>query len=215
MFEFVKPGPGADADTASALADCAVPRSTEADPSAGAVDAELQYASIHLTRVRRDELGREVALSSSELMGAALHELAHALGFAGHVARGQSVLVRRGQVQATRRYGERIEAGERLEAPSLAALYAAPSGARVGFLPLRNSDQDVLELLATRAEGVGLRGPYARVSESSARLLWRDEYGNAAAVVVLDWPGVLQEPTRFEPRLNRAARFLIENPGAL
>lgn len=217
VVELVDPNPDAAGDAANTIADCAVPqqvsRPSEDTPGAP-VDAVLQYASIHLSSKREDLLGRQQQLSSTELLGAAVHELGHALGFAGHVARGASVMSSHGQLDAVRRWGKRIERGEPLSAPTLAALYAAPSGAWVGWLPLERGQLDPVRAVAALATAVGMRGPWVRVGEVSSRMLWRDERARSAAVVVLDWPAVLHDPARFDARLTRRARMLVERAGA-
>lgn len=214
VIEIIEPDTSLPAtNTASTVADCAIPMEVAADGVDGGdarVDAVLAYASIHLRRSLPDLVGRPVPLSSSELLGAAVHELGHALGFPGHVSGGGSILSAHGQVDAARRWGRRLEEGRSLEEPTLAALYAAPSGARVGWLPLSRSGLDPVRALTAVASSVGLRGPYTRVGSESARILWRDPKGNSTAVIVLEWPSVLSGATRFEPRLNRSARLLLE-----
>lgn len=210
VFELVEAQAGeGTAGTGDTIVDCAIPVEVDA-ASESPVDAELQYASIHLRRSLPDALGRPVPLAASELLGAAIHELGHALGFPGHVARGPSVMVAHGQVDAARRWGRRIESGETLEAPTLAALYAAPSGVRVGRLPLTRSQADPLRAVTAVASRAGLRGPYVRVGTHSARILWRDGHHRSFSVVMLDWPAVLHDPARLEPRLDRQARLLLE-----
>jgi hypothetical protein len=210
VIEIVAPEETASA-AANTIADCAIPQQVGADPGVGeTVAAQIRYASIHLTAVRPDLLGRGIPLSSAELLGAAVHELGHALGFAGHVARGGSLMSSHGQVDAVRRWGRRLEAGEPLDAPNLAALYAAPSGVRVGWLPLSRAQIDPIRAVSAAATRAGLRGPFARVGEASARILWRDVRDRSAAVVVFDWPAVVVEPGLLEPRPNRLARLLVE-----
>ncbi len=216
VVEIVDPSARAIATAADTIADCAIPQEVvkpSEDAPALPVDAELQYASIHLTVERPDLLGRPVPLSRSELLGATLHELGHALGFAGHVKRGESVMSAHGQMDAVRRWGERIEAGEPLSAPSVLALYAAPSGARVGWLSLQRRQLDPIREVSGIATGLGLRGPYSRVGEASSRMLWRDDRGSSVGVVILDWPRALHEPATLEPRPNRRARVLVEQTG--
>ena len=211
VFELLEPAAGERvSSTGDTIADCAVP--FEVDPASDApVDAELQYASIQLRRSLPDLLGRLVPLSETELLGAALHELGHALGFPGHVARGDSVMVAHGQVDAARRWGRRIESGRALEAPTLAALYAVPSGVRVGRLPLARAQLDPVRAISAIASRVGLRGPYVRVGAESARILWRDDDGSSFSVVMLDWAVALHDPARLEVRLDRRARLLLES----
>lgn len=208
VIELLEPEAIASVEAANTVADCGIPQEA---PSAGEapIDAALQYASIHLYSDRPDALGRFVPLTAEELLGAAIHELGHALGFAGHVDRGGSVMSAHGQLDATRRWGRRVDRGEPLDEPSLAALYAAPSGVRVGRLPLARAQLDPLRELSAVATHAGLRGPFSRVGDRSARLLWRDVPGASVAVIVLDWPQVLLEPARLEPRLNRSARLLV------
>jgi hypothetical protein len=80
----------------------------------------------------------------------------------------------------------------------------------VGWLPLARSQQEPLLAVAAAAAQGGLRGPWVRVGTDSARILWRHEPGDSAAVVILDWPAVLRDPARFEGIQNRSARLLVE-----
>jgi hypothetical protein len=217
VFELVEPERPGASPTGSTIADCAVPLEVAVDDVASGVpvDAALHYASIRLLRSRSDLLGRNVALSDVELLGAAVHELGHALGFSGHVARGGSVMSRHGQLDAARRWGRRIAAGERLEAPSLVALYALPNGVRVGSLPLDRVQLAPLRAVSALGGEQGLRGPYVRVGDESARWFWRDRRGASVAAVVFDWLATLREPARLRVRLNRSARLLLESAGRL
>ncbi len=199
------------AQTATTIADCAIPQQVE--PGDTPIDAELQYASIHLSVGGVDVFGRPVALDPHEVLGAVVHEIGHALGFAGHVDRGESVMSSYGQIDNVRRWGRRIEAGEPLEAPSLAALYALPSGVRVGSLPLVREQLDPLRDVSEAATVEGLRGPWSRSGSESASLLWRNPADQSATVVVEDWPTALEDPTTIAPRPNRRARLLGDRTG--
>jgi hypothetical protein len=214
VFEILdtrREGPAGSADT---IADCAVPTAlpdgeTLADP----VDAELQYASIHLRRELLNELGRAVPLTETELVGAVAHELGHALGLAGHVASPGSLMSSHGQVDAARRFGSSILEGRPLEVPTLSAVYALPPGTRVGWLPLTRVQLEPLIAVGAAAAQAGLRGPWVRVGTGSARILWRYEAGESAAVVIVDWEAALRDPALFEGIQNRLARLLVE-PGS-
>lgn len=214
VFELLDADPEvAPPGTGTTIADCAIPPEVASGPpdaSDTPVDAELQHASIQLWRSYPDLLGRPVPVSETELVGAALHELGHALGFPGHVGSGGSVMSGHGQIDAARRWGRRVEAGETLEAPTLAALYAVPSGARVGWMPLERGQLARAAQLRRRAVGAGLRGPWVRVGAVSARLLYRDDPGSSYAAVVLDWAAALRDPARFQAHLNRRARLLLD-----
>ncbi len=214
------PERGAPAGSGDTVADCAIAGDTgqlraATDSTSGEppgqlpIAAELEYASVYLRRVLPDSLGRSQPLSSTELLGAAVHELGHALGFAGHVASGDSVMSAHGQIDSARRWGRRLEAGSPLDAPTLRALYALPSGVRVGWLPLRDAQLGSLRALAGRAESARLRGPFVRVAEHSARLFWRERDGASCVLAVPDWSRVVRDPERFAPLLNKRARALL------
>ncbi len=173
------------------------------------VAAELEFASVYLRRARLDLLDRAVPLSSTELLGAAVHELGHALGFSGHVAWGSSLMSAHGQLDAARRWGRRLEAGRALDAPTLAALYALPSGVRVGSLRLDDAKLAPLLALARAAQGAELDGPFVRVGEPSARFFWRDRAGASVAAVIANWDRVVREPGLFFVRMNLSARTLL------
>ena len=97
--------------------------------------AEVWSAAILLRRTETGAFGRRRALTEAELLGAAVHELGHALGLQGH-ARGGSdtVLVR--EVDRVRRVGRRLLAGGTLHEPAMRALYAVPSGTIVARQPI-------------------------------------------------------------------------------
>jgi len=69
--------------------------------------AQLTGAIVHLRRSNTDMLGREIMLNVDELVGVALHELGHALGFPGHVATPDSVMTK--TTDTVRRFGRRAE----------------------------------------------------------------------------------------------------------
>lgn len=208
ILDLRRAGPSGAADT---IADCAVPVQVAApSPGAAPVDAALEFASVHLRRELRNEIGRPVPLTETELLGAVIHELGHALGFPGHVVRPGSVMSAHGQVDTARRWGARIQEGEVLDAPTLRALYATPSGVRVGWLPLGGSQALPIATVSSLAAGSGLTGPWVRVGSESARILWRHPKGQSVAVVIGSWRATLREPSRFEARLTRLARMMVE-----
>jgi hypothetical protein len=232
-IEFVDdPEQGAPAGSGDTVADCAIAATDAASPTAlvtpeltalitpeltalitpeltALVPAELEFASVYLRRARLDLLDRAVPLSSTELLGAAVHELGHALGFSGHVAWGSSLMSAHGQLDSARRWGRRLEAGRALEAPTLGALYALPSGVRVGSLRLDDAKLAPLLELARVAQVAELNGPFVRVGEPSARFFWRDRAGSSVAAVVANWDRVIREPGLFFVRMNRSARTLL------
>jgi len=211
VFEILDTRADGPSGTADTIADCAVPqRVSGPEASETPIDAELQYASIQLRRALQNDLGQDVPLTETELLGAVAHELGHALGLPGHVQRRRRLMSAHGQVDAARRWGRRIQDGEALEVPSLAALYAMPSGVRVGWLPLSERQLLPLRSVGEIATQTGLRGPWVRVSAESARILWRQGPGQSIAVVALDWSQALRQPALFEGRLNQLARLLVE-----
>jgi len=171
-------GGAGTARTATTVADCAL---DPLDTSRGErIVARLVSASIELQNEARDPLGRRVELSDAELAGSTLHELGHALGFQGHVRVGSSAMRR--QVDEVRRAGRRLLAGEAFSDPTLRALYAVPSGAVVGRLPLPAGRTQPVDRLLALARSGALAGPLARMGDLEGQILFRDEDGAAYAI---------------------------------
>ncbi len=147
---------------------------------------ELRFASIYLNRDHPNPLERDKrALSRAELLGNALHELGHALGFAGHVRTGRSILS--GDPAHARSAAERWLRGEAIHEPVLEALYRLPSGVLVGRLELSEGAAAQLAALAAAARAAGWRGPFSRAGGSRASWLYRSR-GRVASLVFEPWP---------------------------
>ncbi|MFP6638762.1 MAG: matrixin family metalloprotease [Myxococcota bacterium] len=181
-IEFPTPAQGQPAGTGDALADC---RIRDPEPASGVVEAQLVRASIHLVRDLPNWKGQRVTLTDDEQFAAMLHELGHALGFAGHVASGDSILL--ADTAKVRQIARRVAQGEPLPAPELVALYALPSGMRVGQLPLDASQQKLFEAFNRVAQAEGLRGPFSRVGDRQARFFYRDDDGRAQGITLENW----------------------------
>jgi hypothetical protein len=196
------PVPAGAGDT---IADCRV--DAAAEPPGDRVAARLVSASIHLRRDQTDLVGRAVPLGADERLGAAVHEIGHALGFSSHVAAGSSVM--RPSPEIARRVGAAVRAGTWSGDASVAALYAVPSGVVVGVRPLGADAARQLTRLADAARTAGLAGPYTRVGDRSARLAYRPpQRGPAAALRAMPWPLGRRGPAlSLVP--NRAARALL------
>jgi hypothetical protein len=166
------------AHAATTVADCAI--DSGAAPRGERLPARLVFASIHLRVEWIDPLGRRTALEPADLAGAALHELGHALGFQGHVRSGESAM--RYQVEATRRAGRRLLAGEPFRDETLRALYSVPSGEVVGRLPLPPGRTQPVDRLLALARTGALEGPVARMGDREGQVLFRDADGAAYAV---------------------------------
>jgi hypothetical protein len=168
-------GPGR---IASSVADCALdPRRIRGE---GPLPARMVSARIELSAAGRDRLGRPLALEPAQLVGAVLHELGHALGFQGHVRRGESVM--RLQTAQTRRAGRRLLAGERFSDPTLRALYRAPSGSLVGRLRVPAGHTRPVDALLALARAGELAGPVARMGDLEGQILFRDAEGAAYGI---------------------------------
>ena len=163
---------------ATTVADCAL------DPQGAMrgdrLAAQLVFASIHLRVEWIDPIGRRADLEPTDLAGAALHELGHALGFQGHVRVGESAM--RYQVDAWRRAGRRLLAGEAFRDPTLRALYSVPSGVVVGRMPLPPGQTQPVDRLLALARSGELEGPIARMGDLEGQILFRDGDGAAYAI---------------------------------
>jgi hypothetical protein len=174
-----EPASGAgEARGATTVADCKLDLGEGG--RSGPLAAKLVFASIHLRVESADPIGRPVSLSTEELAGAALHELGHALGFQGHVRMGESAM--RYQVDAIRRAGRRVLAGEPLRDETLRALYSVPSGVVVGRSPLPPGHTEPVDRLLALARTGALSEPIARIGDLEGEILFRDREGAAYAV---------------------------------
>ena len=205
---FVSRGKGSPGGTGDALADCGIQREEgQAVVRGERVQAEIVWASVHLVRRAEDPLGRWISLEDDELLGAALHELGHALGYSAHPLLGASIMQR--TTDEVRKMGGRVAAGESLVDPNLVALYSLPSGVIVGEIGLSPEPMRRLALFDASARRAGLFGPYSRVGDTSARYFYRDAQGTPFALGVRSWPRAISEPAKiiFEP--NAPTRILL------
>lgn len=187
------------------IADCRI----GARQGPGRVAASLVFASIHLRRDETDWLGGSRPLDAEERRGAALHELGHALGFASHVAAGDSLM--RASPETARHAAAKLTAGEWPGDRNLRALYAVPSGTIVGRLPLSVAAAETLARFVAAAASAQLDGPFSRVGTSGARLFYRDARGRPFALRVRPWPPVGGVLHAFEP--NARAVGLLDGAG--
>ena len=142
---------------ANTVADCAV----QGPPAAGEEEvpgARLVGASIHLARA--DLHPRETLL----------HELGHALGFQGHVPRGNTLMLSR-HAAVVERAGRVGDASPLVDA-ALLALYAIPSGAIVARVPVSLGQTLPADRLRALAVERGLAGPFARMGDREGLLWW-------------------------------------------
>jgi hypothetical protein len=194
--------PGA-ARTAETAADCAVDLDAAGEP--GALSAQLVAAHVRLRRAERDWRGREVALTDEQLLGSALHELGHALGFQGHVRRGRSVMVR--SVDEVKLAARRLLGGEPFRDATVAALYRVPSGVVVARHALPAGRTEQIDRLRAAARELGLAGPVVRVGDRGARISWHSAHGRDYGFFMPRVSEVLRDAGSFalEPSASTAA----------
>jgi hypothetical protein len=174
--------------TGRSIADC---RLDAAEGSAALVAAEIELART----TPPDWRGQARALSAEELTGALLHELAHALGVAGHAARGDALLS--ASPEAWLRVGRRALAGEKSVSPALAALYARPSGARLVRASVEAWRTRDLDRMGKLAAAHALDGPYLRAGDVAGRIFWRDGAGREWGFLLPDLAALARDPTRL------------------
>ncbi len=196
-------GPGAG----RAVVDCALDLT-------GSYSTERLPASLVAARVElafgagEDALGRPRAHPPEELLGAALHELGHALGFQGHAVRGETILRR--MPETVRARAARVLAGEPFADATLAALYALPSGSVLARVPVDAWRTNLVDRMAVTASRAGLAGPFVRVGDAAARVWWREETGrrDEYGLSVVNLAETYADPDRMlviaEPLTRRA-----------
>lgn len=149
--------------------------------------------------------------SPAELAGTALHELGHALGFAGHPASGDPMVL---EADADRRFGRRVLAGQAVHSRALSALYAIPSGTVLAWSPVaawRTEPADRLRALASRE---GLAGPFASAGDQAAAVFWREADGSTLEVLVPDLASLRRDPRQVltVPGPRARARLAAARP---
>ena len=198
---------GAGRDTGNAVVDCRI-AALSAQPAEGAqvAGAELASARLRLARRTGGGLARPRALTEAELTGLAVHELGHALGFAGHVRRGGAAMA--GESERIPRLGRALLEGERLSDPGVRALYRLPSGAVLSRTAVERWRTDLVDRMARLAEQHGLEGPYVRVGEEAGRIFWRDPRGAEYGLMIARLRELLRDPRQLkvfpEPRTRAA-----------
>ena len=209
---FAPSGDGSPGGSGNALADCAI----EIGPNGvvvekGQVQARIVWASIHLNRRQVDALGREMALDDDQLLGAALHELGHALGYSGHPVQGASIMQR--TTDEVRKIGARVASGAPLVDLNLRALYSLPSGVVVGRIPLEPDSARLLARFNTNAREVGLDGPFSRVGDTRTRYFYRGDQGSAYALTARHWRPGGGKTAEIAFEANAAAQVLLRLAG--
>lgn len=187
---------GAGRDTGNAVVDCGIAPLSRQDDGSSVREARLVSARLRLARRTGGGLREPRPLSGAELTGLALHELGHALGFAGHLRRAESVMT--GEVEKIPRAGGAVLAGEPFRDPALRALYRLPNGAVISRTTVEPWRTDLVDRMARLAEAHRLEGPFVRVGESAARIFWRDAKGVEYGLMVVRLRQLLRDPTRLE-----------------
>ncbi len=94
--------------------------------------------------------------------------------------------------------GKRVMAGGAFYEPTLAALYALPSGAVVKRQPLINEHTRTVDRMLALAPAHGLTGPFARVGDREGRLGWIDPQGLQFALELYGVRAALRRPALLD-----------------
>jgi len=174
--------------TGRTVADC---RLDAASARAALVSARVEVAR----HTPPDWRGRERVLSPDERAGELVHELGHALGVSGHAPGTADPLG--AAPEAARRAGARALAGERIESPAAAALYAHPPGERLAMARVEEWRTLELDRLARLASANELDGPYLRAGDEVGRIFWRDARGREWSFLVAGLARLAEDPTQL------------------
>lgn len=208
--------PDAPVGLGDTLVECDVERAAPGARARGVIER----AEIRMRRSGRDEALRLRRADDAAWTGALLHELGHALGFSGHVATGDSLLVRDQSI--LREIGRSVLRGNPLATPTLAALYRLEPGRALGERALSPRAaqwvEAVLELDRQRAAAGHRRvGLVASVGDREARLTFRHADGSELALRFPGWAeairggdALLAIPDRTTFEAIRGAQSLSE-----
>lgn len=203
-------GPRGLGDT---LCECDVsPTVSQAGGTSRAYRGVLTGAEIRMRRAQLDIMDQLRDASAEEWVGALMHELAHALGFAGHVAVGDSILVR--DETRIRAAGRRALIGEAVPDQTLEALYRLPLGQLLGTRRVKADDvawlQAIRELRRERsAEGRSSMGTFSSVGDHEARIVWRYADGSQLGIRFPHWRNELRSGVAITLRPDHTTRRLI------
>lgn len=203
-------GPRGLGDTFS---ECDVsPSRSAANAGRQAFRGRLTGAVVRMRRAQLDNKGLIREASAEEWVGALMHELAHALGFVGHVAVGHSILVR--DESRIRAAGRRALNDEGRPDATLEALYRLRPGQRLGTRKVRQ--KDALWLRAMRkldlersAEDRASRATFSSVGDHEARIVWRYADGSHLGVRLPHWRSEIRRGSAITVRPDRATRLLL------
>ncbi len=193
-------------DAGNTVSDCRIGEDPVPE-QAEVVEAELVAATLRIARrTGPNWRGTPRPLSPAETRGVLLHEFGQALGCSGHARRGPTVMVR--DLDAVRRRGAALLAGEPFRDAALEALYARPNGLilrREAIDPWRSDGVDRMTALAAAGR---LEGPFLRTGETRARIYWSDRQGTQYGLLLVNLIETLRDPNRAliapEARTRRA-----------
>jgi len=196
---------------ANTVADCAVDAEVFDSPIPPVIPARIVSASILMWRGGFDAIGRAVPHSSGEFLGSALHEFGHALGFQGHVKVGGSIMV--AEKDVVRRAGQRLESGRPFEDATLRALYAVASGSVLHRESVALTRTRTVDRMAEIAAADALAGPFLRVGDFDAFVVWRGIGGPDYRVKIRNVRKLMHRMDSFDVRPAPRTRELLElNP---
>lgn len=177
-----------------------------------AVRGLLTGAEIRMRRAQLDNTGQIRDASAEEWVGALMHELAHALGFIGHVATGHSILVR--DETRIRAAGRRALSGEAVPDPTLDALYLLQPGQWLGSRRVRAEGMSWLQAMRDfnrqRPEKFGTSvATFSSVGDTEARIVLRYSDGSQLGIRLPYWRNELRSGAGITLRPDRMTRRLL------
>jgi len=209
-------------DLGDTLSECDV-SSTRSQTTgvSGARRGLLIGAEIRMRRARLDMALQVQDASAEEWIGALMHELAHALGFAGHAAAGPTILVQ--EESRLRAAGRHALDGRTVADPTLEALYLLRPGQGLGTRSVKADDVRWLHAIRKldhqrSAAGRPSVGMLSSVGDDEARVVWRYSDGSQLGIRFPYWRSELRSgaPITLRPDLGTKRLLAIASrPGAV